>query len=582
MRHRNFLASGLLLIVIAILGFRLPTAAAERIDLYQTMDPLTDILFFIDKKFYKEVDLEEMRLGAIDGMIDALDDPYTEYIPPADLDDFNKAIRGEFVGIGAQVRMDNTGWLLIVTPLEDSPAYKAGIETDDYIVAVDGTSTWQRDVNDIIENLTGEPDTNVRVTVERKGTKDDRPRGWLEPTVAGELGDAPGPEPGTIRFDLEIIRQRIQTPTVKGIHRVGGEKWSYWIDPDARIGYVRVSQFTESTPAELEAACRELVDGGVKGMILDLRFNGGGSLSAAIRMADLFLPGGVIVKTQGRTTGEEEVTRAAAPGTLPDFPLVVVVNQSSASASEVVSGALVDNNRAIILGERTFGKGIVQTLYPLPSGQGHLKITEQYYYLPSGRCIQRSDESTEWGVDPSDGFYVAMTDDEVRRMLRLRREEDIIRNGVDEADEAQWADPAWIDEHLGDPQLSSAIKAIKLKLSDGDWMPTGTEMPDGKLQLVALQQEEERREILIRELIRSEKRIATLSSVAAETDEDPLDIIPGDDDLTGGELVITDAEGRRIVALRITDADLERWLFDAPLEAISTDTGATEPETVQE
>ncbi|MCA9311703.1 MAG: S41 family peptidase, partial [Phycisphaerales bacterium] len=378
MRQRNLLASGLLLVVVAMLGYRLPMAAAERIDLYQTMDPLTDILFFIDKKFYKEVDLEQMRLGAIDGMIEALDDPYTEYIPPADLDDFNKAIRGEFVGIGAQVRMDN-GWLLIVTPLEDSPAYRAGIETDDLVVAVNGTSTWQRDVNDIIDELTGEPDTSVRVTVQRKGTKDDLPRVRMEPSVPGEVGDAPGPEPGTIRFDLEIVRQRIQTPTVKGIHRAGGEKWSYWIDPDARIGYVRVSQFTESTPAELEAACRELVNGGVKGMILDLRFNGGGSLSAAIRMADLFLPGGTIVSTQGRTTGDADVTYAHAPGTLPDFPLVVVVNQSSASASEVVSGALVDNHRAIVLGERTFGKGIVQTLYPLPSGQGHLKITEQYY-----------------------------------------------------------------------------------------------------------------------------------------------------------------------------------------------------------
>ena len=572
MRPRNFIATALLVFIVLVLGVRLPMAAAERVDLYKTMDPLTDVLYFIDRRFYKEIDHETLREGAITGMLEALDDRYTEYIPPASIDDFNKAVRGEFVGIGAQVRMED-GWLLIVTPLEDSPAYKVGIEADDQIIAVDGTSTWQRDVNDIIDELTGKPDTSVRVTVQREGNEDDRPRGWLEPTVPGEVGDAPGPDPGTIRFDLNIVRQRIITQTVKGIHREG-EKWTYWIDPEAKIGYVRVSQFTEGTPAELEAACRELVDGGVQGMILDLRFNGGGSLDAAIRMADLFLPEGVIVSTQGRTTGEASYARASAPGTLPDFPLVVVVNQSSASASEVVSGALVDNERAIVLGERTFGKGIVQTVYPLPSGQGHLKITEQYYYLPSGRCIQRTDESTEWGVDPSDGFYVSMTDDEIRRMLRLRREEEVIRSGeLDLEKEKNWSDAAWIEEHLGDPQLSAAIEAIKGKIADGAWTPTGDAMPEGSLELVALQQEEERRELLIRELLRSERRIEALSTVAAETDEDPLDVIPGDDDLTDGVLRVFDADGREVAVLTITGADLDRWLIDAPVELQKNDAG---------
>ncbi len=564
-RNKQTVASALLVILVATLAVRLTMAASDSVSRYAWTEPVVEILAEVDKRFYKEPSLDDLQLGAIRGMLEQLDDPYTEFIPRVDVAEFTKDIRGEYVGIGAQVR-NETGWVLIVSPLDDSPAYKAGVEADDLVVAVNGESIWGRPVDDVVVELMGEPGTPVTITIERKGDETDLPPGADAPSVTDavetENGEAPPTMPGHVRFDLTIVRQQIVTSTVKGIHR-DGEKWNYMIDPVDKIGYIRVTQFTGGTVPELAAACRGLLDDGMRGLILDLRFNGGGSLAAAIDMADLFLSKGVIVETRGRS-GPPQRAYAQPGGTLPDFPMVVVVNGASASASEVVAGALSDNNRAVILGERTFGKGIVQGLYDLPSGAGQLKITEQYYYLPSGRCIQREDDSTEWGVDPAPGFYIPMTDDEVRQMLRLRRDEDVIRAGAAEA--CCWDDPQWVREHLGDPQLSGAMDAISSRLITGQWTAVGGDTPPGTMELAALKNAERTRELLERELVRNAMRIEALDQATrGMTPEEPFDLLPDDAALEGGEMVIRDAEGKVIATLKITGGDLERWLIDAPV-----------------
>lgn len=544
-----------------------------KVNLYEWANPVTDILVGLDQHFFKSPDLKKMREGAVRGMIEALDDPYTEFIPNEAEKDFDKQVRGEYVGIGAEVDTEN-GWLKIASPLDDSPAWKAGIEADDLIVAVDGKTTFNQTVEQVIDRLMGEPGSVVRLTVERVGDKASAPAGALEPTAPEDSPESPGVKAGRFRFDLKIIRQRIVTSTVKGLHRVGEtQEWDFMADPEERIGYIRVTQFTAGTIPELKAACEKLVSQGMRGLVLDLRYNGGGSLNAAIEMADLFLKEGVIVSTKGRRAREERAV-ARAEGTLPDFPMLVMLNESSASASEVVSGALVDNNRAVALGTRSFGKGIVQTVYRMPSGEGQLKVTEAYYYLPSGRCLHRTPESTEWGVDPSPGFYVPMTLDEQREMVRVRRTEEVIRakgRAAPGAEEQRWGDPVWILDHLKDKQLSAAVKAIKLRLAGDAWVPTGTETPAGTLEMAELKREQRRYELLERELDRVSRRIDALATAAADggtTNE--FDPIPGNADLTGGKVLVYDKDGKVIATLDITGPNLDRWLIDAPVKPVAT------------
>lgn len=581
MKRRVPVVLGVLVAAVAgVTSFR-AASSADRSPSYSFWDPLQEVYITLTRRFYKDVDQEKLQEGTIKGMIETLDDPYTEFIPTKDVADFDREVRGEFVGIGAEVR-GSDGWLLIASPLDDSPAWKAGVEADDLVIAVDGKSVYNLSVDDIIDRLTGEPNTQVRVTFERVGTETDIPKGAEPPSIPGPEGEARGPKPGSVRFDLVITRQRIKAQTMKGLHR-DGDKWDFMADPEKKIAYVRLTQFTATTVNELETVCRQLVDQGVRGMILDLRFNSGGALSAAIGVSDLFLgdPNEVIVKTRGRSS-PEEAAYARSEGTLPDFPLIVMVNDASASASEIVAGSLKDNNRAIIVGTRSFGKGLVQSVYRLPSGAGQLKITEARYYLPSGRCIQREDDSSEWGVDPTQGFYVPMSDEEIRAMWRIRRDEEVLRAGDRTAPtDKNWTDPQWILEHLKDTQLAAAVKAIGIKLDSGEWKPTGTEAPHGTLELAAMKREEQRYNLLMREMDRVARRLDSLRKLSLGEESKPEDLIPGDEDLTDGKVAIYDAKGQLITTLKITGPTLEAWLNGGPVAVDPTSAAATPKPTEQ-
>lgn len=578
--HMSTRRTNLLFAILGITGLTATLTATQRTaiapDDLKFFNELIEVRQIINSRFVDEPDEKRMREGAIQGMVEALNDPYTLYVPGEDRREFNKELTGEYVGIGASVNMQG-GWLTIVSPLEDSPAFRAGLMADDRVTAIGGVSTENKTINDCVDLLVGEPLTPALLSIERKAQ----------------------------RLEITVIRDKIKTKSVKGFHRSSADanKWDFLIDPQRRIAYVRLTQFTPRCAEELREALVSVgaAQGDLKGLILDLRFNPGGLLAEAEQIADLFLQSGTIVSTRGRAYAEK-VTRAVAPGTLPDFPIVLLINGSSASASEVLSGALVENNRAIIVGTRSYGKGSVQSVIELPSGDGsELKITEQGYFLPSGKSISRRDDVADWGVDPSPGYYVPMTDPETIAMLDVRRRQEVLRHAQDAAspisspasppasptpppvviespapssplslpsntiENVNWSDPLSIVAYLKDSQLATAIKALQIRVDSGAWMPTGDAnaqqqaIATAELTKVTLYQQR-----LLKELARADKRAAAL---AAGTPPQPAsDLWDNDLDLIGGKLEVKDRNGNIITTLDITGNTLERALLEADVK----------------
>ncbi len=368
----------------------------------------------------EEVLVSEFADGALGGL-----DPFTSMIWPSDLEEFNKTTQGEFSGVGIQIQLDDDGSLKVVSPLEDSPAYKSGIKAGDIITKINGKNAKGISLNQAVKTITGPSGTTVKLTVR---------------------------SPDLSSKDYTIRRETIKVASVKGyLHRPGGG-WNYYVDPENKIAYLRITNFTKTTGDELDKALDE-IGNNVNGVILDLRGNPGGLLTAATDVSDKFLKDGVIVSTHAdrETPNGPTIATAKADDNEYQKPLVVMVNQYSASASEIVSGALKDDHRAILVGERTFGKGSVQMLFPLANRSAYLKLTTSHYYLPSGRCIHREENSTEWGVDPD--VTVEMTPEQMRAAQDARQELDILRD-------ANAAPAEGEDQKLKDvaPAVTNAMK----------------------------------------------------------------------------------------------------------------------------
>ncbi len=532
---------------VAVVGSTIAVATnAMRVtaDDYAFFDPIVDVRTLIEGLYVEEPDDNQLQLGAITGMIEELNDPYTTFVPKRDTDDFERNLTGEYVGIGAEVQIRD-GWLTISSPLDGSPAWKAGVLPDDRVIKIDGESTEGQSIDDAIDRLIGEPKTKVVITVER----------------------------GTETLDIEIIRDHIKVQAVKGFMRFEGDgAWEHVIDDERNIGYIRLTQFTPKAALEvLKAIDRAEQAQGAElgGLILDLRFNPGGLLDEAVKIADMFLDEGIIVSTRGRVF-EERTERAHKKNTITDMPLVVLINGQSASASEVLSGALSDHDRAIVIGSRSFGKGSVQTVRELESGAGMLKITEQYYYLPSGRLLHRRDDSTVWGVDPSPGYYVPVSNKELGEMLSARREQEVLMH-VDVEEAVDVHDTEAVLEALKDTQLAAAVRVMQHRVDTGAFEPVGIEpnTPDdvALAELNALRNQEER---MLRELTRLYKRVEAVEAGVdqAKADENPRDFWDDELELTGGELIIRDQDGNIVTTLKITGNNLERWLIDADVEKV--------------
>lgn len=339
--------------VLGVAWFQKARAVAD--DTYEYLELMNQVLAIVQKDYVKEVKVKDLIYGAIDGMLATLD-PHTVFMSLEDYNEMRQDISGEFGGLGIEIGVRERR-LTIISPMPDTPAAKAGLLAGDWIFKIEGEPTGEMRLNDAVHKMRGKPGTKVTITIMREGFKEPK--------------------------DYTITRERIIVKSVREAKLFGD------------IGYIRLVSFTDDTETEMKAALKKLTDeskGKLRGLVLDLRGNPGGPLDQAVKASDLFLTEGVIVSVKGRIDMPPP-NYAHQAGTFMDVPIVVVINEGSASASEIVAGALKDHRRAVILGKRSFGKGSVQQLRTLKDGSG-LKLTTAYYYTPSGRTIQ------ELGIAP--------------------------------------------------------------------------------------------------------------------------------------------------------------------------------------
>ena len=544
MSIRRALPPALLLLLIAVVVVQLPRAIADRTSEYEWFDPILEVRRILVRQYVTPPDEEAMHRASIDGMIESLDDPYTQFISPSDTAEFNKQLRGTYAGIGAEVTQRD-GYLAIISPMDDSPALQAGILAGDLIIEIEGESTFQKTIEQCIAMLTGEPGTPVSIRVRSLD--------------------------GTER-DVTLNRQHIITRTVRGLWRVG-QDWTWCLDAELGIQYVRLTQFNAASVQELARAIDQAMRrSGLNGLVLDLRDNPGGALPVAVGIADLFLQSGEIVRVTPRV-GREEIYSARSEGTLPDFPMIVLVNGASASASEIVAGALQENGRAKVLGTRSFGKGSVQEVRPLEYAAGVLKYTNAYYALASGRVIHRMPDALVWGVDPDPGFVVPVDDSTYRQMFRARREFEVIRGDGESAAgvNGPCASAEWIRTVTFDEQLARASEILAARLRGEPW-PAADDVDPGEL---AFQQELSRamstRMQLLEQLDLLDRRMLELQG---RTGDAAASLLPADVDLSEGHIIVRDRLGNVIGRFRIEEGDVElalRGLDLVPLPADEPD-----------
>ncbi|MDG0815079.1 S41 family peptidase [Bdellovibrio svalbardensis] len=351
----------LTIFIMAETGFQVPAFAQER---YADLQNFSKVLNLIQQYYVEEVDTKKLVYGAIKGMLRELD-PHTNFMPPEIFKDFETETSGEFGGLGIEISIQN-GILTIISPIEDAPAWEAGIKAGDKVVGVDGTSTKGMSLVEASQLMRGKKGSKVVLRVVREG--EDKPR------------------------DITVTRGSVKIKSVK------------YTDMGDGFAYVRITSFIENTSKDLEKILETHAKnnkGKISGLLIDMRRNPGGLLDQAIKVSDMFLKEGVIVSTIGRNKAEKEVASATKKGKYTDVPLVILVNEYTASASEIVSGALQDNKRALITGQRTFGKGSVQSVIKLGDGSG-LKLTVARYYTPSGVSIQAEGIHPDIEIDDVD------------------------------------------------------------------------------------------------------------------------------------------------------------------------------------
>jgi len=401
---------------VAFFGFAVSHSAPsrEKDRDYELVGLVVDVLHEVRHKYVTDVDPERERKlveDMINGGLERLD-PHSQYINPKDYKQFTKNSRGKFGGIGVQIGYDrqNRGTLSVISPMPGTPAYEAGILAGDLIVKIDGKSTENMRLGEAVDLIQGDPGDKITLTVLHEGSK--------EPV------------------DVPLVRAEIQVQAVMGDRRKADnpKEWEFILDPETRIGYIRLTAFSETSAQEMKDAVAQLQKQGVRGLVIDLRQNPGGLLKAAVDICNLFIADGRIVSTKGRNHKDEIHDAKPDKAILPPekCPIAILINRYSASASEIVSACLQDHNRAIVVGERSYGKGSVQNVIEMKEGgePAALKLTTASYWRPSGKNIHRfpdAKDTDEWGVKPNDGYEVKLTDEERLEYLLDRTQRDVVR-----------------------------------------------------------------------------------------------------------------------------------------------------------
>jgi carboxyl-terminal processing protease len=353
-------SAGLIGCVLGLSAFAVTTGAPDRKEeTFRQLDLFAQILAKVQADYVVEVDEAAAIEASIDGMLTSLD-PHSSYLNPDEFRDMQVQTSGEYGGLGIEVTAQD-GFVKVVSPIDGTPAAKAGIKSEDFLTAIDGVSIVGLPLSDAVKQMRGAVGSTITITVAREG---------VEP------------------FDVTLTRENIRPVSVR--HRMEGD-----------IGYVRISTFNERTTESLDQSLDALrKEGRVKGLVLDLRDNPGGLLEQAIEVSSRFLEGGEIVSTRGRRPQDVARYNAVRAKRFAEVPIVVLVNNGSASAAEIVAGALKDRGRARVLGTTTFGKGSVQTVIPLGPGKGAIRLTTSRYYTPSGSSIQGAGIEPDFEVAP--------------------------------------------------------------------------------------------------------------------------------------------------------------------------------------
>lgn len=374
--------------VAALVGAMAWSAPEDRSrgDIYRQLELFADVLARVEQDYVTDIDDEEAIEAAIQGMLASLD-PHSSYMDATEYREMQTQTRGEYGGLGIEVTSED-GVVRVVSPIDDTPAARAGIQAGDYLTAIDGESIVGLTLNEAVRRMRGAAGTDITVTVAREGT-----------------------DPFDVTLTREIINVRAVTARIEG----------------GDVGVIRISTFNERTGDMLQDAIRTVkrdTGGRLRGVVVDLRNNPGGLLDQAIEVSDAFLDGGEVVSTRGRQPEDVQRYNARRGEDLGGVPVVVLINEASASAAEIVAGALQDRNRALVVGMDSFGKGSVQTVIPLQGGRdGALRLTTARYYTPAGRSIQGA------GIAPDIEVAARRVDPE--RLTRLRLSEADLPNALD-------------------------------------------------------------------------------------------------------------------------------------------------------
>lgn len=405
-----------------------PVSDKEMDEYYDLMKLFVDTMDEVERNYVKPISRRELMEAAIEGVLSKLDN-YSDYIAPDDVDVFRREMDSEFGGIGISVGLQGSkGPILIITPLVGTPAYRAGLKSGDLILEIDGNPTTGVKLDESVKLMKGPIGSPVELKIQRTNG-------------SSEL----------VRVKRDVVRLE----TVVSHYRQSDDQWEFMFDSSRKIGYIRITAFSRHTTEDVTSALKSLTKRGLKGLVLDLRFNPGGLLDSAIDVSDLFVSSGRIVSTKGRNV-KERVWDATKPDTFEGFPMVVLVNRHSASASEIVSACLQDNDRATVIGTRTWGKGSVQRVIDLEEGRSALKITTASYLRPNGHNIHRfpgDTEEDEWGVKPSDNMEVKLEPHETQSLWDYQSRMSQLSN-------ARNADNLYIDR-----QLQKGLDVLRSKIN---------------------------------------------------------------------------------------------------------------------